>query len=296
MKFFTKHGILAALSLGFSMAASAGAIYVVGDAPECGWSDWDAIAIASTEANENIFEGTVYLKADKDFKFLTVPRWDNDEYGAVENTALVDGKVKLAGGRQDNGYSKIQVSETANYLITVNLDEMEASIVKSDYQETPINVAYLGLVGSATSGEWNIDNATPLVQNNDKPYLFSGDLALNEGTFKITKSPYNNENNEGWEQRLWYFRDADDAGKMVPDQAGDIQWSIDAAGKYNIEANTLENTIKIEKANTTAINDIELVGETPAQYFNLQGIPVNNPEKGVFVRVINGKATKVILK
>ncbi len=34
---------------------------------------------------------------------------------------------------------------------------------------------------------------------------------------------------------------------------------------------------------------------TPAIYFNLMGQRVANPENGVFVRVQNGKASKVIL-
>ncbi|MDE6297393.1 MAG: hypothetical protein K2L89_06050, partial [Muribaculaceae bacterium] len=45
----------------------------------------------------------------------------------------------------------------------------------------------------------------------------------------------------------------------------------------------------------TGVN--EIAAETgAARYFNLQGVEVANPENGVFVKVANGKASKVVVK
>ena len=38
------------------------------------------------------------------------------------------------------------------------------------------------------------------------------------------------------------------------------------------------------------------VAEGEAQYYNMQGVRVANPENGMFIRVQNGKAHKVVLK
>ena len=46
---------------------------------------------------------------------------------------------------------------------------------------------------------------------------------------------------------------------------------------------------------TTGIDAIEAV-DSDARYFNLQGVEVKNPENGVYVKVANGKVSKVIVK
>lgn len=45
----------------------------------------------------------------------------------------------------------------------------------------------------------------------------------------------------------------------------------------------------------TGVEGIEAETEGEAVYYNLQGVKVANPERGIFVKVVGGKATKVIL-
>lgn len=45
----------------------------------------------------------------------------------------------------------------------------------------------------------------------------------------------------------------------------------------------------------TGVNTIEAADYAEAVYFNLQGVKVQNPEHGIYVKVVNGKATKVVL-
>lgn len=45
----------------------------------------------------------------------------------------------------------------------------------------------------------------------------------------------------------------------------------------------------------TGVDSIEAAEEGEAEYFNLQGVKVANPEHGIFIKVQNGKAVKVIL-
>lgn len=46
---------------------------------------------------------------------------------------------------------------------------------------------------------------------------------------------------------------------------------------------------------TTGVNEIAVDANGAAVYYNLQGARVANPENGVYIRVINGKASKVVL-
>jgi hypothetical protein len=48
----------------------------------------------------------------------------------------------------------------------------------------------------------------------------------------------------------------------------------------------------------TAESGVEVLStedNTNAVYYNLQGVRVQNPERGIFIRVNNGKATRVAL-
>ncbi|MDE7380701.1 MAG: Ig-like domain-containing protein [Muribaculaceae bacterium] len=53
-------------------------------------------------------------------------------------------------------------------------------------------------------------------------------------------------------------------------------------------------TSNVEKDTNTAVEGIEAAEF--AEYFNLQGVKVATPENGVYVKVVNGKASKVIVK
>lgn len=45
---------------------------------------------------------------------------------------------------------------------------------------------------------------------------------------------------------------------------------------------------------SSGVDNITIDQNAPAVYYNLQGVRVNNPANGVFVRVQNGKATKIV--
>ena len=49
---------------------------------------------------------------------------------------------------------------------------------------------------------------------------------------------------------------------------------------------------------TSGINDaiIDNNDNAPVEYYNLQGVLVNNPENGMYIRRQGTKATKIVLK
>lgn len=276
-----------------AIGAQAGQLFVVGEATQYGWSLDDAQALLSTPENDNIYTGTLYLKADQIFKFLTTYEWGGTEYGAETGASLTDGKVALASGSNDNGYDQIKVAEDGNYLITVDTENLTATIIKSEYQESQVIYSSLFMVGSATAGNWSVDNGTPMYQNPDDPCEFSAmDIELNEGTFKIANAL---KGGGTWGGKYWFFRNADNENQMTLDQPGDLQWSIVAAGNYNVVANTATGAISIKPADNTGIADIE-AAEAPAEYFNLQGIRVENPSAGLYIVRQGGKTFKTLLK
>ena len=57
--------------------------------------------------------------------------------------------------------------------------------------------------------------------------------------------------------------------------------------------NTLTRSITISK--TTGIDGIVAEENAPVEYYNLQGIRVENPANGIFIRRQGNKTTKVAL-
>ena len=90
------------------------------------------------------------------------------------------------------------------------------------------------------------------------------------------------------------LRDANDATKMILNADGDNQWEITTAGKYDVTANIVDNTISILPS-SAGVAEIEADASVEAVYYNMQGMRVTNPEKGALViKVSGGKAQKII--
>lgn len=79
---------------------------------------------------------------------------------------------------------------------------------------------------------------------------------------------------------------ADNVGKLVVLQ-GDRQLYFKVPGLKKVVAHTW-----VAEGEETGVNAI--VSEGEAVYFNLQGVRVAQPEKGLYIRVANGKAVKVV--
>lgn len=287
------HLMAASLLVSSAVVAQAANLWIVGDATPYAW-DLNKATVLVSHPESQVYAGTLYLTGNKDFKFLTVPEWGNEEIGAAEGASLTDGKIKLAKGTNDEGYAKIQVPEDGNYYMSVDLTTMEAEIVKSSYQDTHIDLSSLFMVGTATPGQWSVADGTPLYQSVDTPYVYSNTVALTAGTFKIATAL---KGGGSFDAQYYYFKDADDAGKMVLGQTdpNDSQWSIEEDGTYTIAANTLINSISIKKEVSSGAT-VVATDNAPAAYYTLDGVKVNNPAKGLYIVKQGSRVSKVILK
>lgn len=278
---------------GFSMNAQR--LWIVGDGVQAGWDLEKSTALLATTSNPDVYTGTVYLEGGKDFKLLTTTDWGGTEYGSAEGAVSENGVTQLASGTMDTGYGKLNVSESANYLLTVDLGQMKMTAEKSSYQDTQIHNCSLFMVGDATAGGWSVDEGTPLYQQTDTPYVYnSGAVALNKGAFKIATTI---KGGGTFASKYFYFRDAADETKMVLDQTEDLQWQITEAGNYIVEANTLTNTISITKAQGAGGIDTMITdGDIETEYYTLQGVKVAEPTTGLYLRVRGTKAEKIMVR
>lgn len=295
-----------------------GRLYIIGDETPYGWDLDKAQALLSTAENPSVFTGTIYLKTGKNnegrdytFKFMEAPEWGGTEFGLpsdVESTIVSGDIPQLASGTLDVGYKQMSVAETGNYYITVDTENLTANIKRSEYQGSEIIYTSLFLVGSATPHDWDVSKSTPLYQSEQNPYEYKATVTLkakdvnnpenpNGPTlFKIVTS-LRGAGNGSWDPQYFFFRDAEDPGKISTDSTDDRQWSVDKDGEYIVTVNTLDKTISIEYLDPSGINDIEINASekgTPV-YYNLMGCRVNNPSNGVFIKVTGKKVEKVML-
>lgn len=88
--------------------------------------------------------------------------------------------------------------------------------------------------------------------------------------------------------------------RHIDEETEDKAWSGDVYFdklEYNKWDNTATRKAKVDdvKIPTTSIEEIGFDMNAPVEYFNLQGIKVVNPEKGIYIKKQGSKAIKVIL-
>lgn len=150
------------------------------------------------------------------------------------------------------------------------------------------------LVGEAPL-VWNFNDNTIMTKAGDNVYTKTVDAATaDKFTFKVDK-------NGAWSNCYILPEDvtAVELGKEY-----ELVGPVDSQNNMHIAADWTNVTVtvtidgeKVKMVCTAGEGAIEAIDadNTPAIYFNLMGQRVANPENGVFVRVQNGKATKVIL-
>lgn len=77
----------------------------------------------------------------------------------------------------------------------------------------------------------------------------------------------------------------------VNGEGGDVPYEL-AEGTYTVQFD-LDELMLTFVSGSDGVETV-VMGEGNAVYFNLHGQKVNNPEKGIYVKVVNGKAVKVI--
>ena len=79
------------------------------------------------------------------------------------------------------------------------------------------------------------------------------------------------------------------------DASGCLSWITDP-GKYKLIADFSSMTISLLDAGTSGIEDSCIDNHIPAEYYNLQGVRIAEPGPGIYIKVTDGKASKVVIR
>lgn len=251
----------------------------------------------------NLFEnaeGVLSMKVDQikgDFKIVKytdeVKNWDN-AWGVAAAGDIVEANKEVAltfGGANANlPAGKV----LKNVTVTIVPGADNALTIKFAPESIEDEQEAWYLVGE-TPLEWNFNDVTLMTKAGDNVYTKTVAAATaDKFTFKVDK-------NGAW-SNCYVLPEGVEAVELG--QEYELVGPADSPNNMHIAADwtnvTVTITIDGEKvkmvctAGEDAIEAIE-ADNTPAIYFNLMGQRVANPENGVFVRVQNGKASKVIL-
>lgn len=264
-------------------------LLIVGDGVWGGWSIDNSIVMMNDAAQPDVFTATVSLKANSDFKFLTETEWGKLEYRAGDaGVTLSDGvSAALVSSDDNSNDNKFQVGETANYSIVCDLAAKTVTVTKAAYQDDEIKHTALWLVGSATTGGWELGKATMILPSDDNPMVFRGTVDLLEGEMKIAVNKYT-----GYGQ-TFYQRDAADDTKMTFG-GDDNKWNISKAGQYDVEADVKNLTISIVEHVANGITNMATTANATADYFTLSGVRLSAPAKGICIKRQGNRVVKTI--
>ena len=292
LKTFTKSILCCALFVvGALSAKAADRLVIVGPATWGGWNLGQSIVMLKSDENADVFKATVHLDANKEFKFLTELDWGKLEYRAGASSVTLQSGVAatLVSSDENSVDNKFFVSESANYDIVCNLAEKTVVVTKATYQDTALKHTALWMIGSATKGGWNIGDGTIMKQDAANLTKYSARTELKEGELKFGTNVY-----AGFDQ-MFYLRDMSNEGKIVFG-GDDNKWDITEEGTYDVTVDVAAMTVSFTKVDPTAISAVETADNAPATYYTLNGVKVEKPVSGVYVKRQGGRTVKVVMK
>ena len=226
--------------------------------------------------------------------------------------------IKIANGKQVQEYSQVsnavKMAMNSSTLVQPaiwNVDEIDALMDNKDFSPTfwSRNRGSSQLVyGWNENGSEQVE--LKLTENSADGLTTKGAGAEGFATFKMSNISYFvvPMSNDGY-SRCGAIGIYDETGKLHatynPEgvdngmgQMGSI--IVESIDEYSINIYRFIPGVVAYKCNfadiSTGINEVEAVDNAKAVYYNLQGVEVENPKNGVFIKVQGSKASKVIVK
>lgn len=258
----------------------------LGDVPQPSKDTWSVVGsfndwgsqpdFQMTEIRNGVWKATMY-DFSGEFKFRANNSWDLN-YGATEQFVL----------EADGGYALAQ--DGINFNIA---EEVEEVIFELDLNNMTLTVdgltpSFLALRGSFV--DWNFEWSYLFQEVDDDVYMLYLDGVEKDWQFKIA--------DQDWAEE--YTTDtldmkADEMYELKPGAGlGNMGVDNDYTGVtmfFNLDEGLF--WFYGEVATGVALNEIS---SGKARYFNLQGAEVSGPSAGLYIRVVDGRSEKIIVK
>lgn len=293
--------IVIALSATISLAENPSVLYIIGDLN--GWN-WDnATEMQSVSGMDGEYSWTGNLEAG-DFKIYAQknPTWDGSvpfyhpTYNGCEvSQAGVASNEVVFTTEPDN---KWKVTEAGQYTITINITTLTISATYLGAPvKSPIDTETLYLIGDICG--WNMDNPTPCVKKDKNVFVYEGELPA--GSFQAT--PVKGGSNWGAKfivptSECYITKAGLTDYEFDYSAAHGNSWKVDAAeaGKYTLTFDLNKWTLNVKYNVESGVSELVTDKNAPVEYYNLQGVRVEDPANGLYLVRKGGKVSKVMIK
>ena len=217
--------------------------------------------------------------------------FNSNSYDATSTVAIGE-PATLKKGDQN-----IKIAATGKYDVTIDLENMTITLVgKVEYPE----VIYA--IGNVNGYSWSTSEGVALAHVGDGVY--EGEFEVDNagegfGYFQFATTlgadwdVVNAGTRYGAEEKDQLV-EANGSYKMTNNWGGGTQsWKAEA-GTCTVSVDIVN--CKMNILSLTGVEGVELDENAPVEYYNLQGVKVENPENGTFIKVQGNKTTKVYIK
>ena len=245
-----------------------------------GFNNWSQTDNKFTKVEEDKY--TVSVKQlTGEFK-ISVGTWDEVPSWGTNGENITVGVPYVCNYAV--GSANIELSDVVDNAVVTFVPSTNTITITGDIVENIEHDYVYHIHGSVNGIDWE---TYPMEKTNDNKWSFTTDNGFKNFVIKETDNAVDSH-------EAWIKSDGD--GKIAAKgQFGAMKegtdWESDLDGKctYIFDPENMVLTID----GSTGINTID-AEEGDAVYFNLQGQRVANPEKGIYIRVVNGKAQKVV--
>lgn len=230
------------------------------------------------QINPNVWATTI-PSMDGNFKFRANGDWSM-QYGA-DKSFTISGNGQYPVSLSEKPFN---IEKSNNVALILDLNSKTLTTKDNSAYVTP-----LALRGDMNEWEWNGKYCLTVIPETG---VCTINLPSIQADTKFTIA------NLDWSEQLssqvmnmsfWQIYDLQQVY-----YGGEMGCSSDYDGEVTVRVYLHERKISIYPS-TNDVNEIS-VPEGKTSYFNLQGVKVENPKNGIFIRVSNGKTEKVIMK
>ncbi|MBR5551208.1 MAG: SusF/SusE family outer membrane protein [Muribaculaceae bacterium] len=265
-------------------------IYMVGH--DGAWDPANPLEIAG-EYGVYTMEGVEFTNTE--FKIST-SKGSWSEFNAncydATSTVAIGEPATLKKGDQN-----IKIAATGKYDVTIDLENMTITLTgKVEYPE----VIYV--LGNVNGYSWSTSEGVALAHVGDGVYegefvVDNADNGFGYFTFVTTLGADWDAVNAGTRygaEEVDLLVEANGSYTMTDNWGSGTQSWKSAAGTCTVRVDVVNNKLNILEF--TGVEGVEFDENAPVEYYNLNGVKVENPTNGTFIKVQGNKTAKVYIK
>lgn len=219
--------------------------------------------------------------------------WGNADYnfGSTSGNELTLGEPYYywANGSSGNIAFAGGFTEVNNPTVTLNLNDATITVTGD---ESGVATWYITGINS----QWELTEDWELAPVEGKDGIFGRDVYVVEtaATLKVSDNGWAHQYGTNLPEEV--FVDADHMTvqlEPVDGEGGNVPYELEE-GSYYIEFDLNELILTVKNSADNAVEAVVVGNDAKAVYYNLNGQKVLNPDRGIFVKVVNGKAVKVV--